>query len=284
MPNINPNQSSEFQVANFRATPQNYFEDLLPEDLHFYEQVKDIVTTSNALPFNVPVDAFFAITGQCLKFFWTWFEGATEELSYYVPYYEIKKFKRGTGYGLRLPFNIENVFGWHLTRQAMNPALANFLRWNYIQTYMSSGGLGSPGGGDFRGGYKFQPAQLSNLVIQLYEFESYNEMFGRVVSASFNNNTSILNLRGPVEGSGLVIDVFERVPPECLYDSYEFKEYVVACIEEQLGKIVMAFDFPLIGDVKINYDEIKSNGREKREKIETEIKESNNSDIILFKR
>lgn len=290
---MNPYDPAEnpqlFQQANIRQTQQNYFSELTVEDIGFYEQVKSLVTASHALPFNIPVDTFFHIVGQSMKFFWCWYQGATEELSYFAPWHEIQKFKRGTGYGLRLPFNVENVFGWHLTRQAFNPALANFLRWNYIQTYSSSsaiGGIGGGGAGGFRSSYKNQPAQLSNMVIQLYEFESYTEMFGRVVAASFNNNTSILNVRGSIDpGCGLVIDIFERCAPEALYDDPTFKEYVVACVEEQLGKIVSAFDFPLIGDVKINYDEIKSRGVEKKEAIETELKEvGGNHDMILFKK
>lgn len=285
---FNPEDNPQlFQVTNPRTTQQNYFEDLIPEDIAFYEQVKSLVTGSNALPFNIPVDTFFGIVGQSMKFFWSWHQAATEEVSYFVPYHEVIKFRRGTGYGLRLPFSIENVFGWHLTKHAYNPALANFLRWNYIQTYMSGSGMGGSAGagGTFRSGYKSAPAQLSNMVIQLYEFESYTEMFGRVVAASFNNNTSILNIRGSVDYSGLVLDVFERCPPEALYDDPTFKDHVIASVEEQLGKIVTAFDFPLIGDVKINYDEIKSRGSEKKKEIEDEMKEiGGNHDIMLFKK
>lgn len=278
--------SSQFQnPINPRTTSQHYFEDLLPEDVAFYEQVRDLVTSSHALPFNIPVNTFFHIVGQCLKFFWTWYPMATEEISYYAPYSEIIKFKRGTGYGLRLPANIEDVYGWHLTSGASNVNMTNFIRWNYVSTYMTNAGFGGPGSGSFRDAYKQQPSQVSNLVIQLYEFESYKEMFGEVISGAFNNNTGILNLKRPTRaGAGLIIDCFERIPPEALYDNYDFKEYVIACVEEQLGKIVTAFDFPLIGDVKLNYEDIKSRGVEKKSAIEEELKEvGSNHDIVLFR-
>lgn len=273
------------QPVSVRKTPQHYFDALNEADIQFYEFIKSNVTVSNALPFDIPITEFFNVVTKCMKFFWTWDSSSTEEISYYIPHSEIIKNKRGTGYALKLPFSVENVFGWHLTSQAFNPALANFLRWNYIQTYASN--VGSPmAGQSFRDNYKVSNASLSNLVIQLYEFESYREMFGRVISASFNNNTSILQLRGPIDGcSGLVIDIFERVLPEDLYDLLDFQEYVQACIEEQLGKIATSFDFPLIGGVKLNYDILRDNGKEKRQAIEESIKEAGgNHDMVFFKK
>lgn len=62
-----------------------------------------------------------------------------------------------------------------------------------------------------------------------------------------------------------------------------FEDYVLARIEQQLGRILTTFDFKLPGDVTLNYEQIASDGKASREAIEEEIKASNNTDFIQTK-
>lgn len=272
-----------------RTTSNLKYENLTMDDLEFYERVSEHITASHALPFDVPVDQFFRIVVKCLKFFWEYDINGTEEVSYFLPYHELIKFRKGTGLSIQLPYNIENIFGWHMTNQAYNTQLGNFLRYNLIQTYSTgsiSSGITNSGGGNggFRSGYKSGQSSVSNMIMSMYEFESYNELFGRIPKGSFNNNTGKLNFQSGVDSS-LVIDCFERIPPEALYGSLDFEEYVTACVEESLGRISTAFDFQMIGNVKINYDQIRERGIEKKKEIEESIKEaSGNHDFIFFKK
>ncbi len=66
-----------------------------------------------------------------------------------------------------------------------------------------------------------------------------------------------------------------------LYGDQVFEDYVTAKVEQAIGRIVTTFDFELPGSIKINYEEIKANGRDVVEKIESEIKESNNTDFVI---
>lgn len=271
-------------LPNIRSTPQFKFEDLSMEDIEFYERISGTITSSHALPWDLPVDEFFKIVVRALKFFWNWSMTATEEQQYYLPSEEIIKFPKGIGHSVPLPFNIQDVFGFKPVGGVFNLRMASFAKMNLLHTQTYNYVSGSMHNNNFRDGYKHQPASMSNIVLQLYEFAQYEELFGKVVSGSFNNNSSMLTIKSKIDFPGLVISVFERLPVELLYDDLDFEDYVTACVEEQLGRIVTAFDFPLIGDVKINYDDIKENGKERKREIEEEIKESNNNDFVFFRK
>lgn len=269
---------------NVRITSNLKFEELTIDDIEFYDKCSQAITSSHALPFDLPIDEFFRIVFRSLRFFWEYSLNGVEEVSYYIPLHEIQKYRKGTGYSIQLPFSIENVYGWHVTNQVYSSRLSDFLRWNLLQTYSySGGGYGGGTNGGFRGSYGSQNHSVSNNVIALYEFESYKEMFGKIPYCTYNNNTCKLNVRGGLE-SGLILDVYERIPPEALYTDLDFEMHVIASVEEQLGRIVTAFDFKMIGDVAINYEQIKERGIDKKNEIETSMKEaSDNHDFIFFK-
>lgn len=251
---------------------------LLPEDVEFYERVNSNVTASHALPFEVPVDSFFRIVVQSLKWFWNWHHDATQEQLLFIPKSEIIKCKKSdSNYDLVLPNGIEAVIDWKSASGSIggNNNLNSLLKIGLLQTYnMSSSSMTQ--------GYGGTPISLSNLTISMYEISEWKETFTRGIRATFNKNSQIFRLMtNPPDG--LVLSCMTRLQPSLLYNDILFEEYVTARVEEQLGKIVMTFNFKLPGGIEINYDEIKSNGKSTRDKIEEDIKDSNINDIIQSK-
>lgn len=242
-----------------------------PVDIEFFENINAQVTSSNALPFELPVDAFFRITVNCLKWFWHWYEDATQEHTFYIPKSEIDAApKSGPNINLKLPNGIEGVYDWRAaSTNGYGSRMNDMLRIGLLNSYGSSSSSGGA-------------VSSSDAVVAMYEVAQYKEMFTRGIKANFNKNTQIFKLQTNIP-NGLVIDAFVRLNPEEIYSDFMFERYVIASVEEQLGRIISTFDFKLPGNVQINYSEIQSNGREAKREIEEEIKASNNTDFMLAK-
>ncbi len=60
-----------------------------------------------------------------------------------------------------------------------------------------------------------------------------------------------------------------------------FYRYVVARCKMQLSRILGTFDFTLPGNVKINYDLVRSEGQDELTKIEEEIKSEEGMDFFF---
>ena len=257
------------------------YKKLEPADLEFYEQVNSRITGSHALPFEIPHDAFFRTTIAAMKWFWNWHGDATQEQMLYIPYQTISEISSSNTSGsgnidLLLPESIEAIIDWKASSQSITGKLANYLRISLLQTYSTSA---NTNGGSY--GNNSNPT-LSNAVISMYEASMYKETFQKGIRASFNKNTRIFRIMSSVT-SGIVLQCMVRLHPQDLYGDIVFEDYVVARIEEQLGRIVTAFDFKLPGSVTINYDQIKEYGKESRKEIEADIKASNNNDTIQYK-
>ena len=255
---------------------------LSPEDVMFYETVNSRITGSHALPYEIPVDSFFTITIACLKWFWNWYESATQEKMLFVPYNEISNRRDGSGnIDLLLPNGIEAVIDWKQSSSSISQRINDYLRISLLQTY-SSGYSSGAGDGSFRSGYAMQAPSVANAVVAMYEATQFKETFTRGIRANYNKNTQIFRIMTNID-TGLVMQCMVRLLPRELYGDIMFENYVVACIEEQLGRILSAFEFKLPGSVTINYDQIKEYGQTSRKEIESDIKASNNTDFMFTK-
>lgn len=267
------------------------FENLLPEDIQFMEQINNNVTTGNALPFDVPMDQMLNIIIRSLKWFWHWYGDATQESTLYVPLTELatKGVHSPGQIDVKLPNGIEGIFDLKQVGGITSNGISKALRFpilnsfrqsysTYTSAYTAGGGMSSSG---FRSNYGGGTHSMNDVVLQLYEHSQFSTMFKRGYRFSYNKNTQILRLMtGNIE-NGFVCQAFERLAPQQIYGDIMFEEYVTAKVEAALGKIVMAFNFELPGGVTINYDAIKAQGLSKVEKIEADIKDSNNGDFII---
>lgn len=247
---------------------------LQPEDIDFFERVNDNITSGNALPFNIPVDSFFRIVIRSMKWFWEWNEYAVQEKTLFIPSSDIPT-QFGGNIELLFPEGIEGIFGVDVTGSASGIRLADYMRIPLLNSFGSSTGYNSASSG-----YGRSNVSVSDSVIAMYEFSTYQELMKRGVRFSYNKNTRIFRVMSSVSGS-LVVQAMVRLTPQELYNDQLFEDYVTARVEEQLGKIVTTFNFELPGGVQLNYDQIKENGRDAREKIEEQIKNAQNTDFIL---
>lgn len=268
---------------------QIVFKELSPEDIQFYEVVSSRITSSNALPFDLPAKSVFDIIRRGLKFFWDWYELATQEQLLVLPLSEIKKFQNGVNHDVKLPNGIEAVIDWRgVESYSMGRNISSFIQYSMLSNFqissLSSGSSARNGSGvgAYGGAYKNEPFSISSIVSSLYEVEQYKELFKRNYRCTYNKNTQIFRIMTSIDVP-LVLTCMVRLSPSELYNDYKFEDYIVACCEEQLGRILSAFDSKLIGEIQINFADIKESGKETKEKIEEEIKDSNIMDIIMQK-
>lgn len=255
------------------------YTNLAPEDIEFHERVNSMVTASHALPFEIPQQAFFDIVVQSLKFFWAWYPYAIEEALYFIPRSELEQTTLVNGMrNIKLPNGIEAVMDWKSGSSGLGMKMNDLLRISLLSSINNSRGNSSSMGG----GYGSAPISSTDVVISMYEINSFRETFTRGITASFNKNTQIFKLKTSIP-DGLVLFCAVRVMPEDLYGDYMFERYVVGRVEQQLSKIVSSFDFKLPGDVQINYDSIRSDGSDTVKEITEEIKEMNANDMIQTK-
>lgn len=266
------------------------FDNLLPEDIEFLEIINDNVTSGNSLPFDLPPDQILRIVVRSLKWFWTWYPDATQEASLYAPLESViaaTKTKSSGNIDVLMPEGIEGVFDLKQVGGITTSGIAKSLRYpimnSFRQSYNTYSNVNTQAqmNNSFRGGYGQGSFSMNDVVLQLYEHQQYATMFKRGYRFSYNKNTRILRLMTGNLTSGFVVQAFKRLPPQDLYGDQVFEDYVTAKVEQAIGRIVTTFDFELPGSIKINYEEIKANGRDVVEKIESEIKESNNTDFVI---
>lgn len=263
------------------------YESLTPEDIDFLNIINENVTAGNALPFDLPEDSVLRIIIRSLKWFWEWYEYATQEKTLFIPIEEIvSKGKPINGnIDLKMPDGIEAIFDLKQAGGLGIASLPKSLRYpimsSFATAYNSSTNAMNVGSGSFRDSYRLGTFTMNDVVLSMYEQATYNTLFDRGYRFSFNKNTQILRLMTGNVKNGIAIQCFERLSPQELYGDHVFEEYVTAKVEQALGRIVTTFDFNLPGGIKINYDAIASEGKEKADKIEDEIKAANNTDFIV---
>lgn len=252
-----------------------------PADEEFFQRISDNVTSSNALPFEVPVDRLAKITVRCLKFFWEWYEDATSEVTLFIPNDQIPNKDHNGNAIIKLPNGIEGISQVFTTGAYAGVTLSTALRVPLLDSISTSYKSFSYSGSG--SGYTGDRAQISDSVIAMMEYSLYDSTFRKGLRFSFSRLAQTLNIIGNPTGNHIVIACFVRTAPEFLYQAILFEDYVTACVMAELGKIVMSFDFQLPGGVKINYDTIMQDGKERKKEIEDEIKGQQHNSIIAYR-
>jgi hypothetical protein len=276
--------ANEAWLSSNRMSNQEILEQLLPADVAFYELISTRVTSSNALPFDLPVKSVLALIVRGLKFFWEWYDYGTEARTLYLPYSEICNGNSTSINKLvKMPNGIEAIYGWQTVEgQTYGDNISQYLNYALLQT-LNTGASWSNSDfiGSSRGAYGSNLVTVTNIVTSLYEIQNWKTLFTKTIRAEFNKHSQIFSIQSDIK-SGLVIDCLVRIRPEHMYNYYLFEDYIVACVEEQLGKIIGKFDFKYPGGVQPDFKQLSDDGKSARQEIEAELKESTNNSSIMM--
>lgn len=227
----------------------NFEEEL---DAQFISRVQAEVTQSCALPFAVPVERIPEFIIQAAQWFWAHVDQSSEERMYVIKNKDICK-GNNLNKIIQLPQQIQAVFGVHRLQEDLRyGSMGDFsMERMMMSSYSMFGGAGIVGGG--MGLTDGTGYSLSDVVVSLYEVDTFNQTLNPPVTYNYNEYSAKLVLLGNIGGSDIVIQCFKRCRMQDLYNSYYFFRLVVCFCKRALSTIYGTFEFKLPGGVQINY-------------------------------
>jgi len=128
------------------------------------------------------------------------------------------------------------------------------------------------------------PFTGDSLVFRTAQYQFYDltrAFFLEWIRYDFNRRTGKLKILGRDPHKDVFINSYVRIGDEFLYDDYYFIRYVTAKAKIALGRMLSFFDYNLMGGIKINALDLKSEGEAEVEKIEQEIKDQDSADYFF---
>ena len=222
------------------------------------------------------------ITRDAESWFYEFYDKAVIKSYLYVPNETLKR-EEFTKYSyIKLPCEVQNI------------------SWVYITDNRSLFGLGvSAPDLSVNLGVTNQP-YLSSFTTTVGELGVYkviidgfadmlNQLTKNTLKFDYNQGSNQLHLLTNVSkgqytasNASLVLEVFEKINPEDLYELDLFKRYVRALASIQMGRLLLRYDYNLPGGVKINSDSLLSEGKEEMEKVKEQIKSNSSGSSFFF--
>lgn len=228
------------------------------------------LTSSCVLPVSVPPKEIERIADQSMKWFYENFEDAVEENFFIIPQAEFVK----DGWKQKREFQLDDCVV-NLADAPREIKGASFLftmdrdisedRLWASQIYLS------PMNGD----------ELVMRVAQYSFWDLTKAMWIDSLAFSFNHITKKLKIKGRDPRYDVIMRVFTKVPAEKLYENYYFQRWVTAKAKISLASILGRFNINLIGNVTINYSDIRSEGKDEIDEIKEDIKGLSPPDWII---
>lgn len=124
--------------------------------------------------------------------------------------------------------------------------------------------------------------QITYRTIQ-WSFWDLSKAFNlRDVRFTFNINTHRLGLLGRDLTSSLYIVTMNTIPPEDFYEDPLVIKWFIAKCKMSLARILGTFNYNLLGNVTINYEMWRSEGKEELDEMKEKIKTDNVPDWFDF--
>jgi hypothetical protein len=127
------------------------------------------------------------------------------------------------------------------------------------------------------------PFTGDGLVFRTAQYQFFDltrAFFLEWIRYDFNRKTKKLKILGRDPYKDVFFNTYVKIPDDKLYDDYYFFRYVTAKSKIALGRMLSFFDYNLMGGIKVNGAEIKSEGEAEVEKIEQEIKDQDTADYF----
>ena len=249
-------------------------------DYKFILRVQAEVTQSCALPFALPVERIPEYILQAAQYFWQNCDFAVEERNYFIKNSDICKTSKLNKI-VQLPEQIMGVHGvYKCQSQLKYGAMGDFsIERMMMSSYSMFGGAGTVGGGMSMQGTGYS---LSDVVVSMYEVDTFNQMLNAPLTYNFNAFSSKLVLLGDLGYSDLLIATMQRCKIQDLYNNYYFFRYVVCLCKRALSTIYGMFEFNLPGGISINYSNLSDQADSDMEKIDEWIQNNRACDYFFM--
>lgn len=250
-------------------------------DQEFIIRVQQEVTQSCSLPFALPADRIPFFIQQAAMYFWQNDDAAVEERIYVIKNSDICK--NGTMNKIvKLPEQIMGVHGCFKLQQSLrHGVMGDFsLERMMMSSYSMFGGAGVVGGG-FNGVQGQAGYNLTDVMMSLYEVDTFNQMLNAPLTYNYNQFSKKLVILGDLGHSDLLINCMKRCCIQDLYNNYYFFRYVVCLAKRALSTIYGTWEFKYPGGVSINYSNLTDQADSEIEQIKEYFEQNRACDYFF---
>lgn len=251
-------------------------------DLQFMQRVQAEVTQSCALPFALPIERIPEYCLQAAQYFWENDDFSAEERFYIIKNSDVCRGNKLNKI-VQLPPQILGVHGVFKLQQNLHyGTMGDFsLERMMMSTYSMFGGAGTVGGGmgitNQNGGYT-----LPDMVMSMYEVDTFNQTLNPPLSYNFNKYSSKLVLLGDLGYSDLLITCMVRCRIQDLYNNYYYFRLVVSLCKRALSTIYGMYEFKLPGGITINYSNLSDQADKDIDEIKEWIEKNRAADYFFM--
>ena len=251
-------------------------------DYKFITRVQNEVTQSCALPFALPAERIPEYIMQAAQYFWQNDDMSIEDRCYIIKNSDICTNNKINKI-IQLPSQIISVYGtYKLQQQLKYGAMGDFsIERMMMSSYSMFGGAGTVGNGFGINGQGVGYT-LPDVMVSLYEVDTFNQMLNPPLSYNFNTYSSKLVILGDLGYSDILIACNIRCRIQDLYNNYYFFRFVVCLCKRALATIYGMFEFKLPGGVTINYGNLSDEARDEMDKIEEWIQNNHAADYFFM--
>jgi hypothetical protein len=238
----------------------------------FISLVQQEISVACALPFTVPVKEIERIIKFSADWFYKKYEDAVEERYYIIPKSTFDTPQFRTTRTVTMPDCVFSIFTLKKLKEDFGRAYsfdgtADFGIERLFLSDSVSIGQGTE--------------NLMYYTLNLYWLDTASHIITHTISYNYNRSSNRLFISGETPDRDCIAHVYAKLPFEHLMKDEIFYRYVVAKCKIQLSRILGTFDFNLPGNIKINYDLIRSEGQDEITKIEEEIKGEEGMDFFF---
>ena len=248
----------------------------------FVNLVGNEITVGCMIPMNVPKDQVKRMVKQAKKWFYKNYEDSVRENFYYLPKvnFDTDDFKKTRSF--HLPNGDEDsganeiisVHGFAQIGDAQFSGISGKRAGVDRDFNLERNLQGELQGGDVG-------LALESFTINAKMLDLARELLVNKIGYEYNRLTHVLKVLGETPTEDVVMRVYETIPDCQLYKDEIFFRYVVAQVKIAIGRMIMTFGYNLPGNVTINGDMIKDDGKEELEQIKEEIKGDEGVDFFM---
>lgn len=238
----------------------------------FMANVQQELSVACALPFTIPQVELERIINISADWFYKKYEDAVEERYYFITSSLFKGEQFKATRTITMPDCVFSVWGFKKLKEDFGRSMSFDGTADFgIEKLFLSDSISLGQGTE----------NLMYYTLNMYWMDVASHIINHTVSYNFNRNTHKLFVGGETPNRDCVAICYTKVPVEQLMNDEVFYRYVVAKAKVQLSRILGTFDFNLPGNIKINYDLIRDEGKDELEKIEEEIKSEEGMDFFF---
>ena len=249
-------------------------------------EINDELTIACQIPFTVPKKQLMRIVDRAKQYFYKIYEDSVEEMYIGLPRGAVQKASFTKG----IATNSDELSEANLTNTRGIIPMPDRV-WsvnNVFEINRFSGEDGGFGTNSFSGldpdfaldkfiysdvyGAGIGSENLMYYVVNELFIDNSRQVLQPQISYSYNRLTKKFRFQGELPENAVIFQVYVTIPDCDLFNDEVFIRYCIAQAKISLGRILGTFDYNLPGNIKINYDLVKSEGQEELAAIIEEIK------------